>query len=58
METTGAAVKEEKITTEATKPKKKKGFWPAFINFLAMGGFLLVLIFIVGIAIAISVIFK
>ncbi len=58
METAGTAIKAENTANVTSKPKKKKGFWPAFINFLACGGFLLVLIAIVGIVIAISVIFK
>jgi hypothetical protein len=33
--------------------KEKKGFWGAFINFLAMGGFLVILV--VGVVIAIVV---
>jgi len=33
--------------------KEKKGFWSAFINFLAMGGFLVLLV--VGVVIAIVV---
>jgi hypothetical protein len=33
--------------------KEKKGFWSAFINFLAMGGFQVVLV--VGVVIAIIV---
>lgn len=33
--------------------KEKKGFWSAFINFLAMGGFLVVLI--VGVVVAVIV---
>ena len=37
---------------EETK-KQKKGFWSAFINFLAMGGFLVVLV--VGVVIAVIV---
>ena len=27
-----------------TTTKEKKGFWSAFINFLAMGGFLVILV--------------
>jgi hypothetical protein len=34
--------------------KEKKGFWSAFINFLAMGGFLVVLIAVAAIAVFIS----
>ena len=51
-------IKEEKGKSVKDKPKKKGGFWSGFVNFLAMGGFLLVLIAIVGIAILISVLFK
>jgi len=44
---------------EAVEQKEtKRGFWSKFYNFLAMGGFLLVLVFIVGIVILISVLFK
>ena len=39
------------MTEKATK--EKKGFWSAFINFLAMGGFLVILV--VGVVIAIVV---
>ena len=38
--------------------KEKKGFWSAFINFLAMGGFLVVLVVGVVIAILISTLMK
>jgi hypothetical protein len=37
-----------------TTAKEKKGFWGAFINFLAMGGFLVLLVVGVVIAIVIS----
>jgi len=44
---------------EAAEPKEtKRGFWSKFYNFLAMGGFLLVLVAIVGIVILISILFK
>jgi hypothetical protein len=43
----------EVVMNENT-PKEKKGFWSAFINFLAMGGFLVVLIVGVVIAVVIS----
>jgi len=44
---------------EAAEPKeKKRGFWNKFYNFLTMGGFLLVLVAIVGIIIVISILFK
>jgi hypothetical protein len=38
--------------------KGKKGFWSAFFNFLAMGGFLVVLVVGVVIAILISTLMK
>ena len=37
-----------------TSTKEKKGFWNAFMNFLAMGGFLVLLVVGVVIAIVIS----
>ena len=40
------------IVNEKTT-KEKKGFWSAFITFLAMGGFLVVLI--VGVVVAVIV---
>jgi len=43
----------EGIMEEKTK-KEKKGFWSAFINFLAMGGFLVLLVVGVVIAVVIS----
>lgn len=44
---------------EAAEPKEtKRGFWNKFYNFLAMGGFLVVLVVIVVIAILISMLFK
>jgi hypothetical protein len=36
----------------------KRGFWSKFYNFLAYGGFLLVLVVIVGIAVLVSILFK
>lgn len=48
--------REVKQVVEPAGEKKKKGFWRGFANFLMMGGFMLVLIVIVGIVIAISVI--
>jgi len=41
-----------------TTTKGKKGFWSAFFNFLAMGGFLVVLVVGVVIAILISTLTK
>jgi len=41
-------VMNEKTTNE------KKGFWSAFMSFLAMGGFLVILVVVVVIAIVIS----
>ncbi len=44
---------------EAAEPKEtKRGFWNKFYNFLAMGGFLVVLVVIVAIIVIISIIFK
>jgi hypothetical protein len=44
---------------EAVESKEtKRGFWNKFYNFLAMGGFLVVLVVIVGIVIAVSMLFK
>jgi hypothetical protein len=37
-----------------TAPAKKKTFWQGFLNFLMMGGFLVILIIGVAIAIGIS----
>ncbi len=53
------AIKEEKATrTEDESKGKKRTFWSAFITFLSMGGFILVMIAIVGIVIAISALTK
>jgi hypothetical protein len=54
------ATKEETKNGEG-KPaevKKKRTFWEGFMNFLMMGGFILVLIAGVAIAIGISILFK
>jgi len=40
----------------ANEKKVQRGFWGKFFNFLAYGGFLLILILIAGIAILVSVI--
>jgi hypothetical protein len=41
---------------EAVEQKeKKRSFWSKFYNFLACGGFMLILVFIVGIVILVSV---
>jgi|WetSurMetagenome_2_1015567.scaffolds.fasta_scaffold527232_2 hypothetical protein len=45
-------------TTEPVKEEKKKGFGAKFVNFLMMGGFLVILIVGVAIAIGISMLFK
>ena len=52
-----AAKKDEKENASG-EGKKGKGFWQSFYNFLAMGGFFLVLLAIVGIVVLISIIFK
>jgi hypothetical protein len=41
------------VVMEERGMKQKKGFWSTFINFLAMGGFLVILV--VGVVIAIVV---
>jgi hypothetical protein len=38
--------------------KKKKGFWGKFATFLMMGGFIVVLIVIVGIILGVSLLFN
>jgi len=43
---------------EAITKKKKKSFWSSFYNFLACGGFMLVLFLFVGIVVLISVLTK
>jgi hypothetical protein len=41
---------------EAVEQKEKKhGFWNKFYNFLAYGGFLLILLFIVGVVVLVSI---
>ena len=52
-----AAKKDEKENASG-EGKKGKGFWQSFYNFLAMGGFLLVLVAIVAIVVLISILFK
>ncbi len=43
-------------TPPKVEGKKKKSFWGKFATFLAMGGWMLILIVIIGIVIAISII--
>ena len=38
--------------------KEKKGFWSAFINFLAMGGFLVILVGVIVIVVFVSYLTK
>jgi hypothetical protein len=52
------AIKEEKVMNVEKKSKKKKSGWEAFVNFLACGGFMLILVGIVGMLILASVVFK
>ena len=52
-----ATVKEKEETT-VQEEKKGKGTWGHIINFLAMGGFILVLVAIVAIMVLISILFK
>jgi len=49
---------QETAATEAATPQKKKTFWEKFFNFLMMGGFILVLILGVVIAVGISIVFQ
>ena len=49
---------EDKGIKVGTESKGKKGFLNAFINFLAMGGFMIVLIVIVAIVVLISYLTK
>jgi len=39
-------------------PAKKKTFWPKFLHFLSMGGFILVLFVVLGIVLAVAILFK
>ncbi len=44
---------------EATETKEaKRGFWTKFYNFLAMGGFLVILVAVVAIIFVVSILFK
>jgi len=47
----------ELITNEKAT-KEKKGYWAAFLKFLAMGGFMVILVPVVVIAIIVSVLTK
>jgi len=52
--------KDEPVKTEEKAPevKKKRTFWGAFVNFLMMGGFIVVLIVLVALFIGLSILFK
>ncbi len=52
-----AAKKDEKENV-SDEGKKGKGFWHSFYNFLAMGGFLVILVIVVGIIVVVSILFK
>jgi len=52
-----ATVKEKEETT-VQEEKKGKGTWDHIISFLAVGGFLLVLVAIVAILVLINILFK
>ena len=43
---------------ESATPNKKSSFGEKFMTFLSMGGFLLILVLLVGIVVAISILFK
>lgn len=53
-----AAIKEEKETTIREEKKGKRKWLSRFLNFLMYGGWLLVVVFILGIVILISVLSK
>ena len=55
METANQDEKEETIKAEKTGKRK---FWGAFYNFLAMGGFLVILVAIVAIVVLVSILLK
>jgi hypothetical protein len=38
--------------------KEQRSFWSKFYNFIAYGGFLLILVFIVGIVVLVSILTK
>jgi hypothetical protein len=44
-------------TPDINQTEKNKGFWGKFVNFIAMGGFLLIVIVLVIIAITIDILF-
>jgi hypothetical protein len=52
------AIKAENVIKVNGKKKKKRSGWDAFINFLACGGFLLIIVALVGIVIFVSIVFK
>ena len=51
------AEKIEKANTENV-PKKKKTFWEKFMNFLMMGGFIVILIGVVAIVVVVELLMK
>ena len=51
-------VEEKKTETPTVAKKEKKSAWQIFLNFLMMGGFLLILVLGVVIAIVVSLVFK
>ena len=52
------ASNEEKVINVKEKKKIKRSGWDAFVNFLACGGFMVVLVGLVGIFILVCVLFK
>jgi heme/copper-type cytochrome/quinol oxidase subunit 2 len=46
------------VAMNETTPKEKKGFWNAFVTFLSMGGFLVILVAVVAVVILISYLTK
>ena len=58
MDDKTVVTEEKKAEGTTAEVKKKKGFWDKFLSFLAMGGFMLILILGVAIVIAVSILFK
>ena len=52
------AIEEKEVVAGDGKETGKRKWWNAFLNFLMMGGFLLLLIVGVAIAVLISLLFK
>ena len=46
------------VAMTETTTKGKKGFWPKFVTFLSMGGFMVIIVAVVAIAVLISILTK